>query len=184
MNAFSQYSEELKCSWISWRPIGHGHLALDMPEDNCCDMRAAVIMAAALMPRISRITTFSGGVADTQYQLRNGEWVAFESRPPVRVRGHMHTAEEFADHYVMYALETNVVSKIVDSRWHFDVSLLQQTDGSLDDEYFKQEMLEAADYLTRRGILERSHTQPNLFRSTAVIPGLCAIHKHNPEINK
>ena len=50
---------------------------LDMPEGNCCDMRGCIDLFKKIDPRVSRISTFAGGVQDTAYRLNaDGRWIA------------------------------------------------------------------------------------------------------------
>ena len=74
----SAYSSAMQCDWQAWRVLASGELALDMPNENCCDMQAAVDIAEKLMPSVWRIATFSGGAPDTEYRNVRGEWLAFD----------------------------------------------------------------------------------------------------------
>jgi hypothetical protein len=61
------HSAVLHCSWTAWRVIDDGILALDMPENNCCDMRGAIKIAEAIHPFVWKIETFEGGRPDIVY---------------------------------------------------------------------------------------------------------------------
>lgn len=79
---------KLQCKWKCWWVIAEGELALDMPENNCCDMTGAIEIAKVLMPGVWRIATYAGGEPDTEYQLVrdvnhrswSGEWKAYDMR--------------------------------------------------------------------------------------------------------
>jgi hypothetical protein len=52
---------------------------LNMREDNRCDMTGCIDLFKKIDPRVSRISTFAGGVQDTAYRLNaDGRWVACE----------------------------------------------------------------------------------------------------------
>ena len=70
------FSIQLQCSFLAWRVIAEGELALDMPAHNCCDMSGAIDIAERIMPGIRRIATFAGGVPDTEYRVYQGKWEA------------------------------------------------------------------------------------------------------------
>ena len=74
------WSSGLQCGWISWTVVDDGILRLDMPVDNCCDMRGAIKAAEALCPMVWRIDTYAGGEPDTMYLLQPGKvgWHAVE----------------------------------------------------------------------------------------------------------
>ena len=74
----STWSEDLVCNWISWSVVKDGHLRLDMPELNCCDMKGAIKMAETLCPEVSCIDTFQAGKPDTSYLFVGGKWKSFE----------------------------------------------------------------------------------------------------------
>src|SRR5574344_25933 len=76
------YSSALQCCWSAWRVIDEGQLALDMEQDECCDMRGAIRVAQTIMPCVFRIVTFSGDSPDTEYKLRQGKWSAYTPQPP------------------------------------------------------------------------------------------------------
>ncbi len=82
------YSSKLKCAFHGWRVLADGEIALDMPENNCCDMSGAIEIAEVIMPSVWKILTFSGEVPDTAYILLNGKWGAYDLRavnPEVRL---------------------------------------------------------------------------------------------------
>ena len=74
------WSGALQCGWIAWRVVDDGHLALDLPAHNCCDMRAAIEAAQKLCPMVWRIDTYSGDEADTKYVIdgKTGTWLAYD----------------------------------------------------------------------------------------------------------
>ena len=72
------YSTRMKCGWSSWRVVDDGHLALEMPAGQCCDMNAAIEIAEFLCPSVWCIDTFSGGRKDTMYVLTANGWEAQE----------------------------------------------------------------------------------------------------------
>ena len=74
------WSSGLQCGWTAWRVVNDGHLALDLPADNCCDMRGAIKAAEALCPLVWRIDTYAGGKPDTIYAEHKGKWAAYEAR--------------------------------------------------------------------------------------------------------
>lgn len=78
-------SDELQCRWIVWRAVSDGEVALEMPPDNCCDMRGVIRVAKSIMPHVWRIATFSGGAPDTEYRLINEMWTAFDRRPAANI---------------------------------------------------------------------------------------------------
>lgn len=75
------WSDELQCFWRAWRVVSNGTLALELAEGDCCDMNAAIRIATQLMPCVSRISTYSGDVIDTEYRKSNGQWEV--AAPPV-----------------------------------------------------------------------------------------------------
>jgi hypothetical protein len=81
------WSSGLKCGWTSWSVVEDGVLRLDMPADNCCDMRGAIKAAEALCPMVWRIDTYAGGRPDTMYLLSGGGWRALDARALARVLG-------------------------------------------------------------------------------------------------
>lgn len=72
------WSSALVCGWQAWRVVDDGHLALELPANNCCDMRGAIKTAEALCPMVWRIDTYSGGEPDMVYFLdtKTGKWQA------------------------------------------------------------------------------------------------------------
>jgi hypothetical protein len=78
MKSNEMWSDLLKCRWTAWRVVANGHLALDMPPDNCCDMCGAIKVAQSLCPTVRRIDTFVDGEPDTSYTTKAGtsEWEA------------------------------------------------------------------------------------------------------------
>jgi len=76
------WSSKLGCFFMAWKVITDGKLALEMPADNCCDMRGAIEMAEAIMPNVWLIATFSGGKADMEYRrtFEDNKWIAFDKR--------------------------------------------------------------------------------------------------------
>lgn len=75
------YSGKLMCCFSAWRVIADGELALEMPENNVCDMRGAIEIAETIMPSVWRIVTFEGEKPGTGYRLSLGKWAA---TPPPR----------------------------------------------------------------------------------------------------
>ncbi|EIC23403.1 hypothetical protein [Thiorhodovibrio frisius] len=73
------WNKDLQCRWQSWRVVGDRHLALDLPDMNCCDMGGAIKIAQYLYPDVDKIDTFSGGQPDTKYRFDHdgSEWKAF-----------------------------------------------------------------------------------------------------------
>jgi hypothetical protein len=78
------YSSKLMCAFNSWRVLGDGEIALDMPENNCCDMRGAIEIAQVIMPSVWKISTFSGEIPDAVYILIDGKWGAYDQRYGVK----------------------------------------------------------------------------------------------------
>ena len=72
------WNSVLQCTWLSWRALSSGEIALDMPAYCCCDMRGAIRVAESLMPGVWRIATFAGGVPDTEYRNVYGVWKAYD----------------------------------------------------------------------------------------------------------
>ena len=74
------WSGSLHCNWIAWRVVAEGHLALDLPVHNCCDMRGAIEAAQKLCPMVWRIDTYSGAEASTRYEIdgKAGTWLSYE----------------------------------------------------------------------------------------------------------
>ena len=70
----AMWSSGMKCAWISWTVVDEGILRLDMPADDCCDMRGAIKAAQVLCPLVWRIDTYSGGKLDIVYVKTRGEW--------------------------------------------------------------------------------------------------------------
>ena len=81
----AMWSSDLQCAWTAWRVVDDGHLAVDLPVANCCDMRGAIKAAKSLCPLVWRIDTFTGGEADTTYFLHGGNWVAKDVRPNAEI---------------------------------------------------------------------------------------------------
>ncbi len=75
------YSSKLKCTFHGWEVIADGEIALNMPDEVCCDMRGAVEIAEVIMPSVFRIATFAGGKPDMEYLFSCGKWTAFDARP-------------------------------------------------------------------------------------------------------
>lgn len=74
------FSPDLMCGWLSWRPVKDGCLWLELPEGQCCDMRGAIRIASVLIPGVSRILVTSGGAADVEYRQTAGRWYALDCR--------------------------------------------------------------------------------------------------------
>ena len=80
MKVRAMWNNDLVCGWESLIVIDDGHLALNLPEYNCCDMRGAIKIAKAICPLVWRIDAFSGGEPDTTYFIQGGKWVARDLR--------------------------------------------------------------------------------------------------------
>lgn len=74
------YSSKLQCVFNGWRVLSDGEIALDMPENNCCDMRGAIDIAKAIMPSVWRIVTYAGGKIDAVYVGPDDKWRALDGR--------------------------------------------------------------------------------------------------------
>lgn len=73
--SISTHSDELQCRFESWEVAGPRSLVLRMPEDNCCDMRAAVRIAQAILPSVEAVHTLEGPLFGTTYWKDNdGIW--------------------------------------------------------------------------------------------------------------
>lgn len=70
------HNSKLQCLFNGWRVLGDGHLALDMPAGNCCDMSGAIEIANKVMPKVRLISTFQGEKPDTEYRKLRGKWFA------------------------------------------------------------------------------------------------------------
>lgn len=79
----AMWSSGLQCGWIAWRVVNDGHLALDLPDDNCCDMRGAIKAAEVLCPLVWRIDTYAGGKPDTIYAIHKGKWAAYDANSSI-----------------------------------------------------------------------------------------------------
>jgi len=76
----SMWSGGLQCGWISWSVVEDGVLRLDMPINNCCDMRGAIKAAEVLCPMVWRIDTYAGGNPDTMYLRVRDKWESLDKR--------------------------------------------------------------------------------------------------------
>lgn len=76
----SMWSNDLMCRWISWSIEWDGFLRLDLPEDNCCDMRGAIKIAEAICPMVYRIDVYVGDKLDITYSQANSKakWEAID----------------------------------------------------------------------------------------------------------
>ena len=75
------YSNDLACAWTSATAKDNETLVLFLQEKSCCDMSGAIKFATAILPKVTRIDTRSGGVPDTLYEKVNKtKWVAYERR--------------------------------------------------------------------------------------------------------
>jgi len=63
------WNEDLQCHWNAWRVIGRRHLVLELPAQNCCDMRGAIKIAQYLCPDVDKIDTYCAGIPDTRYRF-------------------------------------------------------------------------------------------------------------------
>jgi len=79
----SMWSSVLQCGWVAWRVVSDGHLALDLPDDNCCDMRGAIKVAQMLCPMVWRIDTYAGGKPETIYAIHKGKWSAYDANSSI-----------------------------------------------------------------------------------------------------
>ena len=77
------WSKDLQCHWIRWHQSSASEVRLDLPENECCDMNGAIRTAKVLMPRVSSIQTYEGGLPSTLYQRRGNEWTAFDVRDDI-----------------------------------------------------------------------------------------------------
>ena len=75
-----QWSSALQCGWTSWRVVDSGHLALDLPPDQACDMRGAIATAESICPLVWRIDVFAGGLPDVTYWTHLGTWKVADLR--------------------------------------------------------------------------------------------------------
>lgn len=72
-----EFDQNLQCSWEKVTFLDETQLAIDFPENNCCDMKGMIAFASALNPKVKLIQTFSGGKQDVAYvMLDDGFWVA------------------------------------------------------------------------------------------------------------
>lgn len=75
--SISARNAALQCRFEAWEVTGPRSLRLRMPPDNCCDMRAAVEIAEAILPGVKVVATFEGGAESVTYWKENcGEWFA------------------------------------------------------------------------------------------------------------
>ena len=72
--AESNYDEDLKCCWHSWRVVSPGCLVLEVKEFNCTDMTGAITVGKRLMPDVQEITVYSGDVPDILYFRQGSRW--------------------------------------------------------------------------------------------------------------
>lgn len=85
----AMWHSDLMCQWSGWRVVNDGHLALDLPAENCCSMRGAIKVATALCPLVWRVDAYSGGEIDSVYTLEQDGWVAHgpNSKAAMMIRG-------------------------------------------------------------------------------------------------
>lgn len=74
------YSSKLQCAFHGWRVLADGEIALDLPQDNCCDMRGAIEIAETIMPSVWRIAVFADRKPDVEYRHWQGKWQALDMR--------------------------------------------------------------------------------------------------------
>lgn len=70
------YSSKLQCAFHGWRVLADGEIALDLPQNNCCDMSGAIEIAEKIMPSVWRIAVFADGKSDVEYRHVYGKWQA------------------------------------------------------------------------------------------------------------
>lgn len=82
------WSDSLVCHWISWTIEWDGFLRLDLPKDNCCNMRGAIKTAEAICPMVFRIDVYAGGKLDVTYSRANAEakWMSIDRRHRVEAK--------------------------------------------------------------------------------------------------
>lgn len=77
---YAVYSEDLKCSWLSWCVIDRGWLSVHVPVGHCTDMTGAIRVGMRLMPDVSEITVLSGDQIDIVYRRDNAGWFSDSGR--------------------------------------------------------------------------------------------------------
>ena len=60
--------------------MADGELCLEVPKNNCPDMRGAIEIATAIMPSVFRIVVVCDGEIDVVYHGPCGEWKAYDYR--------------------------------------------------------------------------------------------------------
>ena len=68
--------DPLQCRWLAWRVIGPDALALDLPEKEICWMDRTIRVAEYLMPTVTEVRAFSGGIMIARYEWGGTEWKA------------------------------------------------------------------------------------------------------------
>lgn len=68
------YSDDLKCSWISWGVVTSGWLVVHIKPGHCTDMTGAIRVGLRLMPDVCEITVVSGNEIDIVYRRDAGGW--------------------------------------------------------------------------------------------------------------
>ena len=77
----STWSAALVCNWSSIHPgDGPDVIVIQLPKNNCTDMRGAIKIARAVMPKVTTIYTVAGGKLDTLYLKTGKEWGCFDIR--------------------------------------------------------------------------------------------------------
>lgn len=75
----------MKTRWLKWEIIGEFALRLDIPELASTDMTGCVDTAKFLMPDVTHIEVYAGGIPDVIYNCvatdDGSEWEAFSTRP-------------------------------------------------------------------------------------------------------
>jgi hypothetical protein len=72
--------------WSAWRVVDEFALALDIPGLAATDMDGCIQTATFLMPDVTRIEVYAGGVPDVVYRLTTDDdgltgWEAVDVRP-------------------------------------------------------------------------------------------------------
>ncbi len=81
----SAVCRKLVTRWRSWTVTAPTGLRLDLPKYDSTDMTGCIEVAKFLMPEVTVIHVYAGGVSDVLYKLTNKndppEWEAFDTRP-------------------------------------------------------------------------------------------------------
>jgi hypothetical protein len=71
--------------WLSWRVIDEFAMRLDIPPLASTDMTGCLEVATFLMPDVTRIEVYAGGIPDILYKLTatddGSKWEAVSVRP-------------------------------------------------------------------------------------------------------